>query len=145
MVEHRGVVLHIADGYYEGTISWQRDPASRVSSHFIVGRARGQLVQMVDTDVAAWTQSAGNGRWLSIEFVGFRKGHRLNPGGWEKLTDWQIEAAARILAKAHQVYGTPLRQPNRPHISGLGYRSMGVAAWRDHLPCPGPVNLAARV
>lgn len=144
MVEHRGVVLHIADGWFDGTISWQQDPQSRVSSHFIIGRARGQLVQMVDTDVAAWTQSAGNGRWLSIEFVGFHKGHRLNPGGWERLTDWQVEAAARILAKAHQVYGIPLQQTNSTSIGGLGYHSMGGAAWGNHPLCPGPDIIAAR-
>lgn len=144
MVEHRGVVLHIADGYYEGTISWQRDPASRVSSHFVIGRTRGEVAQMVDTDTAAWTQSAGNGRWLSIEFAGFHKGHRLNPGGWERLTDWQVEAAAHILAKAHQVYGIPLQQTNSPNIGGLGYHSMGGAAWGNHPLCPGPDIIAAR-
>src|SRR4051812_1239916 len=93
MVEVRGVVVHIADGFYEGTISHQLDPTTEVSSHFIVGRD-GKTAQMVDTADKAWTQKAGNGHWISVECEGFSSDspHHSNHPGWEKLTNNQILA-----------------------------------------------------
>lgn len=147
MVEHRGIVLHIAEGYYEGTISWQLNRNSSVSSHFILGRQPGQVAQMVDTDLTAWTQRGGNGHWLSIEFAGFTAGHPLNPGGWEVLTDWQIQRAAEILYRAHRTYGVPLRVTDHPGERGLGHHSMD-REWLGeewgHDECPGPDVIGAK-
>lgn len=139
MVEHRGVVVHIAQGSYEGTISWQRNPDANVSSHFVVG-LDGKTAQVVDTDVAAWTQRAGNGHWLSIENAGFVP----NP-----LTAAQVEANARILARAHQVYGIPLQVTSDPDNGrGLGHHSMGARPgspldW-GHSACPGSAIIAQK-
>lgn len=129
MVEHRGLVLHIADGSYEGTIAWQRNPTADVSSHFIVSKT-GAIAQMVDTDVTAWTQRAGNGHWLSVENEG---------RGGQRLTDQQIEANARLLARAHRVYRVPLQLATSPSGRGLGHHSMGAESgvnW-GHASCPG--------
>ena len=115
MLEQRGLVVHIAEGGYEGTISWCRNPESNVSSHFIVS-INGQIAQMVDTDVTAWTQRAGNGHWLSVENSGFTP----NP-----LTAAQVEANAQILAKGHLKYGYPLQLAANPDGKGLGHHSMG--------------------
>lgn len=134
MVEQRGVVLHIAEGSYEGTIAWQKNPAASVSSHFVVD-FDGKIAQMVDTDTAAWTQAAGNGRWLSIENAGFHT---------SQFTPQQVEACAQILAKAHKTYGCPLKLANSPNEMGLGYHGMGGAAWGGHPDCPGPANVALR-
>ena len=90
MVEVRGVVLHIAQGSYEGTISWQKNATSDVSSHFIKGKNDGEDCQMVDTATTAWTQKAGNGHWLSIENAGFVP---------DKLTAHQVEFAAVVQAR----------------------------------------------
>lgn len=136
MAEVRGVILHIAEGWYEGTIGWCKNPASDVSAHFVAGRA-GQRAQLVDTDIEAWTQVSGNGHWLSVEFEGFSLGHRYNPGGWERLTDAQVEFAAQVLARAHRVYGVPLQLTDSPAGRGLGHHSMGGAAWGGHYGCPG--------
>lgn len=140
MVEVRGLVLHIAVGWYEGTIAWQRNPDSRVSSHFIIGRESGELAQMVDTDIRAWTQGDGNGRWLSSENEGFLVGDRRNPGGWEKLSPWQVEANAQLLARAHREHGVPLAIATHPGQRGLGHHSMD-REWLDeqwgHDECPG--------
>jgi hypothetical protein len=127
MVEVRGVVLHIAEGSYEGTISWQKNPSSDVSSHFVKGKADGEEAQIVDTDTTAWTQAAGNGHWLSIENAGFVP---------DKLTASQVEFAAQVLAKAHKVYGVPLQVTSSPDGRGLGHHSMGAPAW-GHSQCPG--------
>ena len=151
MSGHRGVVLHIAEGYYQGTVSWQMNADQRyadgtrvtTSSTWIVGRDRGQWAQMVDTDTVAWAQRSGSHTWLSIELAGFRRGHQLNPGGWEKPTAWQIEACAQLLAWAHRQHGIPLQLANSPSGRGLGYHSMGAPAW-GHSACPGPDIIAQR-
>lgn len=135
MIEVRGVVLHIAQGTYEGTISWCKNPRSQVSAHFVCGKNKGERCQMVDTDYTAWTQGAGNGRWLSIEFAGH---------SGERLTEHQLDFAAQILARAHQVYGVPLQSTDSPNGRGLGWHGMGGAAWGNHPNCPGQPILAQR-
>jgi len=129
MIERRGVVEHIAQGYYEGTIAWQMNPSANVSSHFIVAKD-GRITQMVDTDITAWTQAAGNGHWLSIENEGFVP---------DPLTEAQLDASARILARANQVYGVPLQVCDSPDGRGLGHHSMGAENGQNwgHSQCPG--------
>lgn len=131
---HRGLVVHIAEGTYAGTIAWQQGN-NNVSSHFIVGRA-GECSQMVDTDRRAWTQRDGNGSWLSVECAGFTKASPHYRAGWERLTREQITRIAQLLAKAHQQYGVPLVVTSDPDGRGLGHHSMGGDAW-GHRACPG--------
>lgn len=135
MSGHRGLVVHIAEGYYTGTIAWQQGDNS-VSSHFIVGRS-GQCSQMVDTTSEAWAQRVGNAQWLSVECEGFTAAnslHKTHPG-WEKLSDQQVDRVARLLVKAHKSYGVPLQLATSPGGSGLGHHSMG-KDW-GHQDCPG--------
>lgn len=138
-VECRGLILHIADGYYEGTISWQHNPDADVSSQFVVAGPRdvakgipdGKIAQCVDTDERAWTQRDGNGHWLSVECSGF---------SGDALSAAQIESCARILARGHQIYGYPLQLATSPSGRGLGHHSMGAESgvnW-GHSNCPGP-------
>lgn len=138
MREHRGQVLHIAQGSYAGTVAWQRNPGAQVSSHFIVSKA-GHIGQMVDTDVTAWTQAAGNGYWLSVE----NEGSIPAP-----LTDAQLEANAIIYARGIREYGWPLQLANDPSGRGLGFHAMGshhgfADDW-GHADCPGPAIIAQR-
>lgn len=140
--EVRGLVVHIAEGFYEGTISWQKNPAADVSSHFIVSRG-GQIAQMVDTDDAAWTQRSGNGEWLSVECEGFTKGHPLHRGDWERLSDAQLDAVARLLLRCHEVYDVPLQLATSATGRGLGHHSMGGETW-GHRDCPGPPIIAQK-
>jgi N-acetylmuramoyl-L-alanine amidase-like protein len=136
MLEQRGLVVHIAEGSFEGTIAWQSDPANQVSSHFVVD-VDGAIAQMLDTDVTAWTQKAGNGHWLSVE----NAGHTPNP-----LTDAQVDANARLLARAHLEYGVPLVIATCPSDRGLGHHSMGFECGVDwgHSACPGPAIKAQK-
>lgn len=138
-VECRGLVLHIAEGTYLGTIAWQQNPGNNVSSHFVAAED-GRLTQCVDTDDTAWTQIAGNGHWLSVEMEGFRG---------DSLTPQQVERAAQLMAKAHQQYGAPLVVTVSPSGRGLGHHSMGTNGgdnptdtWTGptwgHEQCPGP-------
>src|SRR5690606_16068865 len=66
-----------------------------------------------------------------------------NPGGWEKLTAWQIEACAQLLAWCHRQHGIPLQVASSPSGRGLGHHSMGAPAW-GHSQCPGPDIIAVK-
>jgi hypothetical protein len=138
----RGLVLHIASGFYEGTISWQKRSSgdNRTSSHFIVARD-GRCAQMVDTADGSWAQKSGNNTWLSIELEGFAPDDGLHSShpGWETATGAQLEVCARLLAKAHAVYGVPLQLATSPDGRGLGHHSMGAESGVDwgHSACPG--------
>jgi hypothetical protein len=151
MLEQRGLVVHIAEGSYEGTISWCKNPASGVSCHFVTAQD-GRIAQLIDTTVTAWTQIAGNGHWVSVE----NEGH--TPGA---LTTAQVEANARILAWLHEVHGVPIQFVGSvsplsglpagpgPNGHGLAHHSIGTTAegWNGagwgHSDCPGP-NIQAQ-
>lgn len=151
-VEVRGLVIHIAEGYYDGTINYQKGKGVSVSSHFVVGDGAksqgrdGAIAQVVDTDVTAWTQRAGNGHWLSVECAGFTP---------HPLTAAQVESLAQLLARVHREYGVPLQLAVNPDGRGLGHHSMGTSghsvptdtwtgpAW-GHEDCPGPAIIAQK-
>lgn len=146
MSGHRGIVLHIAQGYYQGTINWQMNPDQRYAdgtsvntcSTWVIGRERGEWAQMVDTDLIAWCQRAGSRIWLSIELAGFL------PAG---PTPWQVEACAHLLAWSAVRYDHPIAVANDPTGYGLGHHSMD-REWLGeewgHDSCPGAAIIAAK-
>lgn len=134
MSAHRGLVIHIAEGTYAGTNAWEKNPASDISSHWVLAKD-GRCTQMVDTDDRPWTQGDGNSEWLSVECEGY---------SGEYLTDGQIMVLARLLAKAHQVYGVPLQLADSPYGYGLGWHGMGGADWGGHYSCPGDEIISQR-
>jgi hypothetical protein len=134
MSDHRGLVLHIQEGYEDGSESWFKNPDSQASAHFLNPKS-GQLRQLVDTDDRAWAEAAGNSAWVSIENEGF---------GGDSLTASQLENAAQLLAWLHQTYGVPLQSTDDPGGSGLGWHGMGGAAWGGHYDCPGEPIKAQR-
>lgn len=146
MSDHRGPVLHIAQGYYQGTINWQMNPNQRyasggsttTSSTWIVGKETGEIAQMVDTDWIAWTQRDGSRTRTSIELVGFAP---------DKPTAWQIEMSAHILVWEHQHYGVPLQVADHDGQNGLGHHSMD-REWLGvdwgHESCPGSGVIGAK-
>ena len=152
MVEQRGLIVHIAQGFYEGTISYQKNPTASVSSTFVLAGPRdiqyggrdGKLAQVVDTDISCWTQRAGNGHWLAVECSGFAPGDALSAA--------QIESIAQLFARGHREYGWPLQIAHDPNGRGLGHHSMGStegdcdwsgANW-GHCDCPGDKIIAQK-
>jgi hypothetical protein len=127
MVEQRGLILHVMQGSLTGSVAWAKNPASQVSFHFGTSKA-GQCQQLVDTDVTAWTQAAGNGSWVSVENEDF-SGNPLNAG--------QVEACAQLYARGVREYGWPYQLANSPSGFGLGWHGMGGVAWGNHPDCPG--------
>lgn len=138
MTDHRGLVLHSAEGTYRGTIAWQMNPDQRygdgtavtTSSTWIVGRQFGEWAQMVDTDRIAWCQRSGSRDWLSIELAGFAP---------SAPTSWQIQACAMLLEWCYREYGIPVQVTNSTAGRGLGHHSMDndtTVQW-GHDACPG--------
>jgi N-acetyl-anhydromuramyl-L-alanine amidase AmpD len=65
------VTIHTAQGSYAGTISWFKNPAAHMSTHYIVRASDGQITQMVkESDMALHTQSA-NAYSIGIEHEGY--------------------------------------------------------------------------
>lgn len=143
----RAVVVHIAEGSEAGTIAWFRNPASQVSSHFLVcldGRIR-QFVALTDTawangvlnapDVAsspvieAWAATPPDPAWpaglpnlesVSIELEGMTADDPPPP---------QWASLGRLIALVCQAVGIP---PRRDAI--LGHDQIDSRNKRD---CPG--------
>ena len=124
------IVWHIADGTYNGTVAWEQNPASQVSSHFVLGQ-NGEVTQMVPLDKAAWTQ--GVVKNPTHPYVKAHSG--VNPnlycvsieceGKWSEthgaLTDKQLAAAAwltcHIVEEIDRIYGVEI-PIDREHMIG---------------------------
>jgi len=131
IAEYKYVVVHTADGSYEGTIAWQKNRESNNSSHFIVD-VDGTIAQVNDTANRSGAQIKGNPYAIAIE----NAGNERTP-----LTPQQIEANAKVLAKAHLVHGIPLQLTGKVGTPGLGHHSMGAESgvkW-GHSACPGDI------
>lgn len=63
----RFIVLHIQEGFYDSGVSWMMNPASEISSHFLVGK-NGDISQLVDLTKGAWTQGLVKG-YVKGEYI----------------------------------------------------------------------------
>lgn len=139
MRDHLGLVLHVqvGDGSCYGEFA---NPANQASStwwvpkHGTIGDL-SPVEQYVDSDVAAWTEAAGNFTWDSVETEG-------TPD--EPLTDYQVWAVGQIYLWGHDTYGWPFQLAEDPLARGLGWHGMGGAAWGGHFGCPGDLRKAQR-
>ena len=134
----RGLVLHIQEGTEAGTDATFHDPMliPPRSAHF--GNPKvGRLDQWVDTSDMAWAEVAGNPEWISLENEG-----RSGATGYA-LNENQLDNAALLLAWLNVTEGVSLTLANSPLDTGLGYHSMGGAAW-GATACPGPLIVSQR-
>jgi N-acetyl-anhydromuramyl-L-alanine amidase AmpD len=71
----RRIVIHITDGgrNINGTISWFKNPAAKVSAHYVIGQD-GEVVQMVRHNDVAWHASRANSDSIGIEHVANTRG-----------------------------------------------------------------------
>jgi hypothetical protein len=131
---HLGLVVHVQVGD-NSTFGQDNDARSEVSNTFWCGRD-GTLEQMVDTDLMAWTEEAGNGFYSSVETEGFPT---------EPLTIQQVTTLAGLYAWGHRVHGWPLRTCDHGE-AGLTTHAHYPSgdpdpSWGGH-PCPGPLRSA---
>lgn len=138
------ICWHIADGTYNGTITWERNSSSQVSSHFVLGK-NGEVAQLVPLDMAAWTQGGirnpthpyvkshpsvnPNQYCVSIECEGFWKETK------GKLTDAQfnsaVELTKHIVSEVKKLYNIDI-PVDREHM--IGHCEINTVT-RSH--CPG--------
>jgi N-acetyl-anhydromuramyl-L-alanine amidase AmpD len=102
------IVIHITDGgsKINGTISWFRNPAAKVSAHYVIGQD-GEVVQMVKHNDVSWHASSANGDSIGIEHVANTRG--LNP------TPAQYCASAALVNWLASQFSLPI---DRTHILG---------------------------
>lgn len=117
------VVIHIAEGYYAGTINWINTESSDVSAHYVVRSRDGAVGQCVRNEDIAW--HAGNWSYnqhsIGIEHEGFAR----NPDWY---TEKMLRGSARLTAWCCKRHKIPV---NRRHI--VGHREVpGVSK-----TCPG--------
>ena len=118
----RYVVVHVAAGFYEGTIAWFNDRRAQANSHYLVGKLPGQLCQFVDEKWAAWHSYPANEESIGIEHADDLKN---GSPGW--MSAWQFEASAQLTAYLLKKYGLGVSAIVRHNDVGN----------TDH-NCPGP-------
>lgn len=102
------IVIHTIEGSEAGCISWFKNPAARVSAHYVVSYA-GRITQMVADKDVAWHagNSSYNARSIGIENEGY--------AGQNRWTDAQYAALAELVAGLCDRYGIP---KDRSHVIG---------------------------
>jgi N-acetylmuramoyl-L-alanine amidase-like protein len=114
----RMVVVHTAEGGYEGTVSWLCNPDSEASSHLVLNEDGSRATQLVRYGDRAWTQSAFNPYAISIEMAGSLSTRWRHPvQAWK-----QLRSLARIVAFLLKEFKLPLHAlTNSERWSGKGY------------------------
>jgi N-acetylmuramoyl-L-alanine amidase len=104
---HR-IIIHVAEGGFEPTYTWFRNPAAQASANYVVGYD-GEIAQMVPEHDIAW--HAGNWAYnetsVGIEHAGFTD-KTIFP-------DTQYRASARLAAYLADKYQIV---PDRSHVIG---------------------------
>lgn len=93
------VVVHVAAGFYEGTIAWFNDRRAQANSHYLVG-LDGRVCQFVDEKWSAWHSFPANEESVGIEHVDNLKN---GSPGW--MSAAEFEASARLTAYLLKKYG----------------------------------------
>jgi hypothetical protein len=102
------IVIHVTQGSYAGTISWFKDPAAQVSSHYVIRSSDGQVTQMVAEKDTAWHVGTENGYTIGIEHEGY-----VDQPSW--FTDAMYRSSAALTSNIADRHGIP---KDRAHIKG---------------------------
>jgi hypothetical protein len=105
------IIIHTAEGSYSGTISWFQDPASSVSSHYVVRSSDGEVTQMVDDADIAYHDGCFNTNTIGIE----HEAYMSQPAKW--FTPEMYASSAALTSWLCDQYGIP---KDRQHIMGHG-------------------------
>lgn len=116
------IVMHTAEGYYQGTIGWFRNPSSKVSAHYVISKD-GRITQTVyDEDIARHVQKINiRDASIGIEHEGF-----VDESDWARLPDRQSMyiSSAKLVRHLAIKYGIPR---DREHILGHGEVDYGLS------------------
>ena len=125
------VIIHTTEGGFTGSVNWLRNPVSRASAHYVVGRDNPsdpvRVVQLVSEEDTAWTAGnfAVNQASVNVELVGYA---RRNPPVEEET----LRVGAALVTKICQRHRLPVRRVDR-----LGILA-GVPGIAGHVDVPDP-------
>lgn len=92
------IVFHSMGGFFNGTRSWFKNPASQVSCHYLIGKD-GKILRMVEEKNRAWHAGSYNSRSIGIELEDEEKGSE-----W-KYTPQQIESLKFLVKDIESRHG----------------------------------------
>jgi hypothetical protein len=101
------IVVHTIQGSYNGCISWFKNTKSKVSAHYVVGKA-GQVTQMVKEEDIGWHAGNSNGYTIGIEHEGY-----VSDPKW--VTTAMLDKSAKLTCYLTKKWGLPI---SRQHIKG---------------------------
>jgi len=113
------ILIHVADGTFEGTIAWFRNPASSVSAHYVISTA-GEIAQCVDEGDTGWHAGNWNANLASIgiEHEGSRardRGRRRRRSCRPARHSWRASANGTASRPARHTTHPPQQdQPSAP-------------------------------
>jgi hypothetical protein len=126
----RGIVIHVNDGFFDGTISWFTGGptgSKGVGAHLEIGDDR--VWQLASLDRKCWHAVNANAFSIGFEHVGFGKQSRA---------DW-LHASHELAFSANRaswvLHEYQLGEPSLNH--NIWPHSFGGAAWGGHDDCPG--------
>lgn len=102
------VVIHATAGSYAGAISWFRDPAAKLSAHYVIRAADGEITQLVAEADTAFHARGSNRTSIGIE-------HEFDPDRGSGYTDALYRSSASLVCAITRRYGIPA---DRAHIRG---------------------------
>lgn len=111
------VIIHTVEGSYQGCISWFKNPAAKVSAHYVVAYS-GAITQMVKDKDRAWHAGSSyyNEHSIGIEHEGY-----ASKNYW---TDAQYKKSAALTRWICLTYGIPMtRQRILGHNEVSSYKS----------------------
>jgi N-acetyl-anhydromuramyl-L-alanine amidase AmpD len=125
------VIIHTTEGGFTGSVNWLRNPQSRASAHYVVGRDQPsepvRIAQLVSEEDTAWTAGnfAVNQASINVELVGYA---RRNPPVEEET----LRVGAALVAKICQRHRVPVRRVDRAAILS------GIPGIAGHVDVPDP-------
>lgn len=137
------LVVHCTDGYWPSDRDWLRNPASQVSSHFVVSPA-GEVHQLVSTDNGSWhggrvdkptaiLKKKPDGTYVNPNYYSIGIEVSLKPPA--VMPEAQKKALLELLKEMGAKYNIPL---DRQHI--IGHKEI-----YSLKTCPGTINVDALV
>lgn len=95
------VVIHVAQGTYNGTISWFRNPSAQASAHYVIRSSDGEVTQMVRHKDIAW--HAGNW-WYNCRSIGIEHEGWISDPNWFTYSMYYSSAAlVRHICRTYSV------------------------------------------
>jgi N-acetyl-anhydromuramyl-L-alanine amidase AmpD len=127
----RCLVLHSTGGAFNGAVSWLKNPAARVSAHFVVSRS-GKIVQLVPLERVAY--HAGTSTWggkvgVNGFSIGIEMEHLDGKQDWPTAQLTAVAALVKWLCKryhlstdaitTHAAVGRPVGRKIDPYLFPL--------------------------